>query len=55
MVLIGRDGDNYLPVETLSDLSGQISAMNLFVDLGKRIPREFLKDGKVIEQIDYFA
>ena len=54
MVLIGRDGDNYLSVETLSDLSGRFS-YEFVCDLGKRIPREFLKDGKVIEQIDYFA
>ena len=54
VVLIGRDGDNYLPVETLSDLSGRLS-YEFVCDLGKRIPREFLKDGKVIEQIDYFA
>ena len=54
VVLIGRDGDNYLPVETLSDLSGRFS-YEFVCDLGKRIPREFLKDGKVIEQIDYFA
>ena len=54
VVLICRDGDNYLPVETLSDLSGRFS-YEFVCDLGKRIPREFLKDGKVIEQIDYFA
>ena len=50
----GGSANNYLPVETLSDLSGRFS-YEFVCDLGKRIPREFLKDGKVIEQIDYFA
>ena len=52
--LIGKDGDAFLPVETLSALSGRFS-YEFVCDLNKRIPREYLKDGKVIEQIDYFS
>lgn len=54
IVLIGQDEGAYLSVETLADLSGRFS-YEFVCDLGKRIPREFLKNGEVTEQIDYFA
>ena len=53
VVLIGRDGDEFLPVETLSDLSGRFNYV-FVCDLGKRIPREFIRHGEVVEQMDWF-
>ncbi|MDD2981366.1 MAG: alanine racemase [Hespellia sp.] len=53
VVLIGKDHDTFLPVETLSDLSGRFN-YEFVCDLGKRIPRVYQKDGKVTEAIDYF-
>lgn len=53
VVLIGRDGEESLPVETLSELSGRFN-YEFVCDLGKRIPREFIRHGKVTEQIDWF-
>ena len=53
VVLIGRDGDEFLPVETLSDLSGRFN-YEFVCDLGKRIPREFIRHGEVVEQMDWF-
>lgn len=54
VVLIGRDGEEFLPVETLSELSGRFN-YEFVCCLGKRIPREYLHHGEVIEQIDYFS
>lgn len=54
VTLIGKDGNEYLPVEKLSELSGRFN-YEFVCDLGKRIPRVYMHDGKVEEQIDYFA
>lgn len=54
VTLVGTDGGEDLPVEVLSDLSGRFN-YEFVCDLGKRIPREFVRNGKVVEQMDYFA
>lgn len=54
VTLIGRDQEEYLPVEKLSELSGRFN-YEFVCDLGKRIPRVYVQDGKVGEQVDYFA
>lgn len=54
VVLIGKDGQESLPVETLSELSGRFN-YEFVCDLGKRIPREYLRRGEIVEQIDYFS
>lgn len=54
VTLVGTDGGEDLPVEVLSDLSGRFN-YEFVCDLGKRIPREFIWNGKVVEQMDYFA
>lgn len=54
VTLIGRDQEEYLPVEKLSELSGRVN-YEFVCDLGKRIPRVYVQDGKVEEQVDYFA
>ena len=53
VTLVGKDGDEFLTVETLSDLSGRFN-YEFVCDLGKRIPREYIQNGQVIEQVDYF-
>lgn len=53
VTLIGRNGEEFLPVETLSDLAGRFN-YEFVCDLNKRVPREYIKDGKVVEQTDYF-
>jgi len=53
VTLIGNDGDESIPVETLSDLCGRFN-YELVCDLGKRVPRVFLRDGKVVGCKDYF-
>ena len=53
VTLIGYDGDEHIPVEELGDIADRFS-YEFVCDLGKRIPREFIRHGKVIEQMDYF-
>ena len=54
VTLIGQDGDECITVEDLGDLSGRFN-YEFICDLGKRIPRVYVRDGKVSEQVDYFA
>ncbi|BDF33997.1 alanine racemase [Lachnospiraceae bacterium] len=54
VTLVGNDGDEKLPVEALSRLSGRFN-YEFVCDLGKRIPREFIRHGDIVEQMDYFA
>lgn len=54
VTLIGDDGEEHLSVEVLSCLSGKFN-YEFVCGLGKRIPREFIRHGKVIEQLDFFA
>lgn len=54
VTLIGTDGNETITVEDLSALSGRFN-YEFVCDLGKRIPRVFVRNGKVSEQVDYFA
>ena len=54
VVLVGRDGDEYLPVETLSRLSDRFNYEFVCL-MGKRIPREYIRRGEIQEQMDYFV
>lgn len=53
VVLVGDSGEEHLPVEVLSDLSGRFN-YEFVCDLGKRIPREYIWHGEVVWQKDYF-
>lgn len=53
VTLSGKDGEADLPVEILSDLSGRFN-YEFVCNLGKRIPRTYLRHGEVVEQMDYF-
>lgn len=54
VVLVGYDGEEHIPVEELSDLSGRFN-YEFVCCLSKRIPREYLRNGEVVKQIDYFT
>ena len=54
VTLIGKDGNETITVEALGDLSGRFN-YEFVCDLGKRIPRVYVKNGKVSEQVDYFV
>ena len=54
MTLVGKDGQEEISLEEIGDLSGRFH-YEFACDLGKRIPRVYKKDGKVIEVKDYFG
>ena len=54
VTLIGSDGGQELTMEDLGDLSGRFN-YELACDLGKRVPRRFWKDGRIVATQDYFS
>lgn len=53
VTLIGRDADKQITMEELGDLSGRFN-YELACDLGKRIPRAYTKENKIIAIKDYY-
>ena len=53
VTLIGRDGDIEITMEQLGELSGRFN-YELACDLGKRIPRVYIKNGKITATKDYY-
>ena len=53
VTLIGKNGDEYLPVDTLSDLSGRFN-YEFLCNINKRVPREYMRNGEIIAQDDSF-
>ncbi len=45
VTLIGRDGEEYIHVDTLGELSGRFS-YEFLCEISKRVPRVYIKDGK---------
>lgn len=54
VTLIGTDGTISITAEELGDLSGRFN-YELVCDLGKRIPRVYLKEGLEVLRRDYFS
>lgn len=54
IVLIGKDKDEEITVDMLSELSGRFN-YEFVTDFGIRIPREYLRGGEVVAQIDFFG
>ena len=54
VTLIGRDGNERITTEELGDLSGRFN-YEFVCDLGKRVPRVFEKDDKIVSTRDYFS
>ncbi len=53
VVLLGHQENEVITAEELGDLSGRFN-YELVCDINKRVPRVYIKDGKVIGQVDYF-
>lgn len=54
VTLLGRDGSERITAEELGDLSHRFN-YEFVCDLGKRIPRVFVKNGKIVSTRDYFS
>ena len=52
VTLIGRDGDEEITVEQLCDLYGGFR-YEMICDIGKRVPKEYYRNGKQIYSKDY--
>lgn len=53
VVLMGRQGDAFISAEELGSLSGRFN-YELVSDITKRVPRCYIQNGAVVEQVDYF-
>ncbi|MCH5267417.1 MAG: alanine racemase [Lachnospiraceae bacterium] len=53
VTLFGRDGEEWLPVEEVAELSGSFN-YEFVCDVGKRVPRVYYRDGKVVGTKDYY-
>ena len=53
VTLLGKDGEAEITMEELGDLSGRFN-YELACDLGRRIPRLYMKSGKVVSVRDEF-
>lgn len=53
VTLIGVDGNQSISVEELADVGGGFH-YEIVCDIGKRVPRVYLKDGKIVGTKDYF-
>lgn len=53
VTLIGADGAEQITMEELGELSGRFN-YELACDLGKRIPRVYMKDGVIVSSKDYY-
>ena len=53
VTLIGTDGSETLSMNELGELSERFN-YEFACDLGKRIPRVFYADGKIVDTKDYF-
>lgn len=53
VTLIGADGGDEITMEGLGEVSGRFH-YELACDIGKRVPRRFWKDGKIVGTQDYF-
>ena len=51
--IVGENEGAFLPVEELSDICGRFN-YEFVCDINKRVPREYIRGGNVVEQIDYF-
>lgn len=54
VTLVGKDHGAEITMEDIGDLSGRFN-YEFACDLGKRIPRVYVKNGEVVETRDYFG
>ena len=53
VTLIGKDGDEFISIETFGDMSGRFS-YEFACDISKRVPRVYIKDGKDWGDLTFF-
>ena len=53
VTLLGKDGDEFIGVDTLGELSGRFP-YEFVCDVTKRVPRVYIKDGKKFAELSFF-
>ncbi len=53
VTLVGRDKDEYISIEEVADMSYSFN-YEFVCDIGKRIPRVYYRDGKVVATKDFY-
>ena len=53
VTLIGKDGDEFISIETLGDMSGRFS-YEFACNISKRVPRVYIKDGREWGDLTFF-
>lgn len=53
VTLIGRDGEDEITVEELARTGGGFH-YEIICDIGKRVPRVYVKGGRIVGKKDYF-
>ena len=53
VTLSGRDGEECISVEELAEISGGFH-YEIICGIGKRVPRVYLRDNRIIGKKDYF-
>lgn len=53
VTLIGKDGDHFISMEEIGNLSGRFS-YEFACDIGKRVPRVYMKNGKEWGELTFF-
>lgn len=51
VTLLGKDGEEEITAQEMGDLSGRFS-YELVCDVGKRVPRVYMLDGKIVEEAE---
>lgn len=54
VVLAGKSGDEEILIDELAVMAGSFN-YEFICDIGKRVPRVYIKDGKIVGTKDYFA
>ena len=52
VVLFGRQGDQFIPIEELADKAGTIN-YEIMCNINRRVPRVYIQNGQVVEREEY--
>lgn len=52
VILMGKDGEDFISCEELSDLSGSFN-YEFVCDISKRVPRVYFRDGNIVDVVKY--
>ena len=54
VILIGKSGDEEITTEKMAEIAGDTFNYEVVCDLGKRMPRVYYRNGKIVCTKDYF-